>query len=552
MTITTPTYAARILGTPDVPVSLRAESGRITLDAATAPHVDATLTLAMTDVSVLDAADPRQGRRMVVEAGGRSFNLGIREANPNREESTVEVRLASDEALLRDHRPLTGVDMIQHADDIRILVEKVIQAATGDTVSVAGSTGSVYPLWSVTNLIPYPTGHSGVAGWVASTGASNLTAIAPPVAPPIGSVAVRWRANAGVSVVQVGGWNGVDASRVCAVTPGRLYTASIYLLSSTARAATIRLAFRDENGKSLPSAVYSATPVVTSRSGWTRLSVTGVPPKLARYAYIIVQTDANTEGQLHYGQAVMLTEGPFLPEPFTGGSSGPDYVYEWADAAQASPSTRTPARAAPDREALFWPAGMSALEFILPLVQVLGLRPVCDETRAWSLRSEAYRAAGAQAFRAGVNVITAREQLSRDEDDWFDGAVYRYSWTDRDGIQQTREDTFALPGASRVILREIDAPWPGAGRAEYAVRRAQGKGRTVTATKQATWTERAEQPLSVILDGTPIQTGIAERVVFDIAENTVTTTSRTIDTPAGAIDLLTGTIDALTGTINDL
>lgn len=195
---------------------------------------------------------------------------------------------------------------------------------------------------------------------------------------------------------------------------------------------------------------------------------------------------------------------------------------------------------------------MSAMEFILPLVQVLGLRPVCDEQRAWSLRSEAYRAPGAQTFRAGVNITSADEQLSRDDEGWFDGAVFRYQWTDRDDLPQTREDAYALPGASKIILREIAAPWPGAGRAEYAVRRAQGKGRTVTATKQATWTEHAEQPLTVLLDGTPIQTGTAGRVVFDLTGNAVTTTSRTTDTPAGAIALLAGTIDALPGTINDL
>lgn len=550
--ITAPTYAAHIVGTPDVPVSMRTDAGSITLDAARAPHVEGTITVAVPDAGLLDDVDPRDGRRLIVEAAGRSFDLGIREATPNREDATVQLRLASDEALLGDHRPLVGMDMIQYATDVRALVEAVIAIATGDTVAVSGETGSVYPLWAVTNLIPFPTGHSGINGWTLSTGATNLTAVAPPVAPPIGSQVVRWRANAGASIVQVGGWNGVAATRVAAVSPGRLYTASLFLLSSTARAATIRVAFRDENGASLPSAVFSAAPVMTSTSAWTRLSVTGIPPKLARYAYIIVETAGNTEGQLHYGTMVMLTEGPFLAEPFTGGSAGTDYVYEWADAANASPSTRTPARAAPDRDALYWAAGMSALEFILPLVQVLGFRPVCDETRAWSIRSEDYRAAGVQAFRTGVNITAADEQLSRDDEGWFDGAVYRYKWTARDGLPQTREDAFALPGASKIILREINAPWPGAGRAEYAVRRAQGKGRTVTATKQATWMEAAEQPFSAVLEGTPIQLGTAERVRFDIADNTVTTTSRTTDTPAGAINLLTGTILALPGTINTL
>lgn len=336
MTTLAPTYAAVITGTPDVPVSPRA--GTITLDAGRAPHVEGSLTLALPDPALLDDLDPRDGRRLRVTINGtREFDLGIREANPNRDDSTVQVRVASDEALLGDHRPLAGMDMIQYAGDVSALLERVIEAATGDVVTVAGETGSVQPLWEVTNLIPYPTGDSGVLGWNTSTGATNLTAIAPPVAPPVGTNAVRWRANAGASIVQCGGWDGVGATKVVAVTPGRLYTASVYLLSTTARLATIRVAFRDENGKSLPSAVYSADPVMTSTTAWTRLSITGIPPKLARYAYIIIDTQGNTDGQLHYGTGVMLTEGPFLPEPFTGSSTGADYTYEWTETVNASP-----------------------------------------------------------------------------------------------------------------------------------------------------------------------------------------------------------------------
>lgn len=494
------------------------------------------------------------GFEQVPDGAPRIFDLGIRSANPDRSAATVACRLASDEALLGDHRPLAGMDLIQYANDIHALVEAVIALALGAPVDVAGGSGSVYPLWAVTNLIPNPSGEGGVAGWSTSTGASNLTSIAPPIAPVLGVRAVRWRANAGTSVVQAGGWDGVNATKVAQVTPGRLYTASLYLLSSTARAATIRLAFRDENGTSLPNAVFSSAPVMTSSTGWTRLSVTGIPPKLAQYAYIIVSTEANTEGQLHYGDGVMLTEGPFLPEVFDGSSSNPDYTYEWTAASHASPSTRTPTRDAPDRDALYWRAGISALEFLAPLVQVLGLRLVCDETREWTLRDETYRAAGAQTFRNAVNIAEASEELSRDSDDWFQGAVFRYTWTDRDGIDQSRDDTYVLAGVDqpKVILREISAPYPGPGRAEYAVRRAQGRGRTVTASRQAKWDENAEQPLTALLEGTEIQTGLADRVVFDLAENTVTTTGRTTDTPANAIALLTGTINALTGTINDL
>lgn len=575
MTVSEPVYAARILGTPSVDVSMVKGSGQITFDSGRWPHVQANVSLAVEDPTLLEALDPRDSHRVAVDVWPdsqwtdtpegpvqvpigtpRTFDLGIRRASPSRADSRVALTLASDEALLDDHRPVAGIDMMNFASDIKALCQSVIAAALGAGVAVSGPTGSVYPLWDVTNLVPFPTGHSGTSGWVTSTGATSLLAVAtPPVAPPVGLSAVRWTAAAGVSVVQAGGWNGVDATKVCAVTPGKQYTASIYLLSSIARNAIIRLAFRDENGTSLPGAVTSSAPVMTSTSAWTRVSVTAIPPKLARYAYIIVQTEGNTSGQFHYGTVVMLTEGPFLPEPFYGNSvSNADYRYEWAGTVNASASIRTALRDAPDRDALYWSAGMSALDFLAPLVQVLGLRLVCDETRAWSLRGAGYLAPGSITFRDGVNIITASEELSRDSEDWYQGAVFRYSWDDRDGIAQTRDDIYVMPGITnpKVILREINAPYPGPGRAQYAVQRAQGRGRTVTAEKVARWTETAEQPLSAILEGTPIQLGTAERVEFDLGKNQVTVTSRTTDTPAGAIVLLPGTINALPGTINNL
>lgn len=160
---------------------------------------------------------------------------------------------------------------------------------------------------------------------------------------------------------------------------------------------------------------------------------------------------------------------------------------------------------------------------------------MCDEKRRWTLRSADYRADGSQTYRHGINIIDGDELLSRESDEWFDGAVFVYTWTDKNGIEQQREDYFALTVTpTKVIRREISAPFPGIGRAEYAVRRAQGRGRTTTATAQARWDETTEQSLSILLEATPIQTGVANRVVFDLAGNTVSATSRTTETPAAA------------------
>jgi hypothetical protein len=74
----------------------------------------------------------------------------------------------------------------------------------------------------------------------------------------------------------------------------------------------------------------------------------------------------------------------------------------------------------------------------------------------------------------------------------------------------------------------------------------------VQAAKVSDWTARAEQAVTVLLDGAPTQTGLTESVTFDLDLDEVSIATRTTDTLPGSIDLLPGTIDALTGVINDL
>lgn len=206
-----------------------------------------------------------------------------------------------------------------------------------------------------------------------------------------------------------------------------------------------------------------------------------------------------------------------------------------------------------DEDALIWKAGEDALSFLHPLVQRAGLRLVCDEERRWTLRDETFEAPGSLLLRQGVNLVQAEEMISRDAGFWFDARVTRYRWTDAAGLQQERIDSYALtPSYSRLTLLEVSAPYPGPGRSEYAVRRAQGVGREVTVATVSDWTATAELGVSIILADTPPQLGKVQRVTFDLDNDEMTIAARTVDTPEGAINLLPGTINALTGTINDL
>ncbi len=104
----------------------------------------------------------------------------------------------------------------------------------------------------------------------------------------------------------------------------------------------------------------------------------------------------------------MWHEGREVVPYFDGATAaGSGYTYEWQDAAHASASSRLPVtERAP--ELFEWRAGVSAIDFLAPLVQANGFRLVCDEQRRWTLRGVNYIAPGsAVALRYGVNIIDA-------------------------------------------------------------------------------------------------------------------------------------------------
>jgi len=391
-----------------------------------------------------------------------------------------------------------------------------------------GPDADVTAFWSITNLITNPSIEVNADGWTAGTNASAATRVAVTFDPPSGW-GLRWTSGAaGTSYIDYAGASGIR------VTGGRWYVLSGHMISSAASSGHARVHFKNQQGVTIAQAFGTTVPV--SGSAWTRPYVIAQAPAGATSASVHFGFLATAAGQMPYVDAAMFYEGNEVVPYFDGAT--PDtaaYDYAWSDVSHGSNSTRTPSVERPP-EALVWRAGVSGMSFLEPLLKASGLRLVCDELRRWSLRDKDYRADGNQMYRHGVNIETADESLSRDDDAWFDAAVYEYAWDDLDGNAQRRVDGFALTNTPTKVLRvEVpDTPFPGPGRAEHIVRRAQSRGRTVTVSAIPTWTEQTDEPLSVLLEGTPIQTGIAGSVRYDLGADTVTVTSRTADTPAAA------------------
>lgn len=550
-------YRASVVGPPDLELSLI--GGSVSDDAGRWPRFQATIQVAASPAT-LDLLDPRADARVritvaaVTAAGAqnREFNLAVREREVSQSDARVTLKLASDEALLSDFRPLADdIVPITHQASIRAICNYVLNKAIPGAALQAAPThdGDLTTYTDAENNFKDPR-----ATGVYTGAGTNIVrdAVWPSTVDGVTHYSVHmWGPSSSDSfayLLPTGTMNGMQVGETWVLSStGRVALAQSGTFSPRARRLAV---FMNVGGY-----VEVQSAALPTNGTAARVSVEFTIPQGCTEVFVRAYHGA-TAGEVKWSQFRLTRKStqPGVDDTvyFWGGKADTStYDYSWSGDADVSVSKR---RAVIDRkpELLAWRAGRSALDFLHPLVQVLGYRLVCDELRRWTLRDENYTAPDALSIRYGVNMVEGADKIARGDGTWFDAAIVRYRWADYLGVQQERIDAFAEPGATMAVEMIINAPWPGPGRAQYAVRRAQQRGREVTATAVSDWRARAEQPITVMLDGAPTQIGTAQSVQFGFDNDEMTITTRTTDTPAGAIDLLTGTIDALVGPIDAL
>lgn len=545
MTVSTHVYSAAVIGSPDV--ALRLKGGSITLDDARAPHVEAKATIAIPSDLTLALLDPRQGKRVRVSVAAtyptgtvtRTFDLGIRDRDVAHARAEVTLRLASDEAILEDTAPLADdAAPLGYQGSLRGLVNYVLnRCIPGAAVNVAGSAPDVAvpALAASQNLIRNSRAGTNLTDFSTTWTAGGVTTSrfatgGPSYAPTYVGMQASAAGAAGAYLYITEG--------AISIAPGKLYEMSVDVRAHGARQMQLDAILFDAAGNVV---AYATPTIVTPASAWSRIStafvgvggVAKIRPRvtpvggLAGNEYADATAFRLSESTGDHAADILYYDGDTADTA--------QYDYSWAQGAHSSLSIRKPLTDAATPDSLTWKAGQSALDFLVPILQRFGLRPVCDETRTWTLRNADYTADGSVAIRHGVNLIDGSDAIKLDEGLWFDAQVTRYAWTDASGVPQKRTDSYSLTATPRrVNTVDVSAAYPGPGRSQYAVQRAQGQGRTVTATAVADWRARAEMWSEFYLVGAPTQLGKASRVAFDLDRDRMTITSRTIDTPASA------------------
>lgn len=443
-------------------ITPRIVGGTVTLDASWAPYCQATLTVSLDDLGWAEQIDPRAGQRGVITASldgiTRTFNLGIRGRRVLEESRTIVLSLASDEALLQDWRTLTGkLPTTGLYGTVGVCNAVISEALSGTLLQFSSVSGSLQPRWIEQNLFRDPTATT-VDNFTEGNNASGMQVIGT-VGGSSGTSALRWTATAaGLSNMLLG----AAAKGYPQVSPGRAYEVSVDIRSNVARSASIVQRYYNAQGVLLRTIEGSAQ--TTSTGAWTtRLVVRSKAPNGAAYMFPYVTTLANTAGQFHYIDGILMTEVPILPngdlwwqpsEFFTGAIPGASHTGEWEGTAHDSVSTRTPITPR-SIEALWWAEGVSAWDYLQPLVESVEQRLYCDEQRRWYTVAEAHTVAGSVTMTPG-NMPRSDDEISRDGDDvgWATGVAIHFKWEGGlFGRGGDYWDTAGTPGKVRVIER---------------------------------------------------------------------------------------------------
>lgn len=543
------------------PLVLKVKTGELTLDDTWSPYVQATLVCALPNSAQLETIDPRANQRVTVtqlEEWGdgannwnssgyrppvsRTFDLIMRERVIDRAAGEITIALSSDEGLLQDKALVSATSTRSYGLSIKAAVTLALATigatlATGsDDANVASNTLDLVR----TNLIPNPAFRTSLGAWLPGGNYSTMTRVSTTagflIADP--SLTTHSRTSWSANMTGAGGayTNGDQVAPLIVPVAGVTYTLSAWVRSNANATIVPSVEWKLTGGAITASAGAAVTLVANT---WTLISNVFTAPASVGWAgpYIYAApTYTWVAGTTFDTTAWMFTVGTDAPAFFDGiSASGRNltglYAVAWAGTANASSSTLTNL---PNSDATIWQPGVSAWEWLEPLVQVGGVRLWCDEARNWRLK-KSWAVDGQINVSPATGVTRAEDTISRSSELWYDSVVIIYNWTDSFGLARTAVDVAGAPGTKTLTITYDSTIYPGAGAAAAVLARATGRGRVLTLENISNYSATPGLTLSISLPDTPIQTGTISAVTWTHPDGTMSVSSRGLtDTPLAA------------------
>lgn len=179
-----------------------------------------------------------------------------------------------------------------------------------------------------------------------------------------------------------------------------------------------------------------------------------------------------------------------------------------------------------DAGAALWQPGQTAWDYLTPLVQEAGLKLYCDEQRLFHLVEDTFTQPGLAELWSIETIKQLNETIDRENGEWFDAVIVKYTWTDAIGATIINYDTAALPDFTRAQLIEYATNYPGPGAAQRILDRAIARGRQLGVTAVANNAIEPSMACDVYITGYPTYQGYVKAVTWNYPGDEMTVTTR--------------------------
>jgi hypothetical protein len=552
VTLYRPTYTATLITASGQP-ALRVVQGSVTLNEAASPYAYASLTIARPAISVLAALDPTQTTtprvRLTVNYGGgntRTFDLLVSARQLDTASALVGINLVGDEQLVQDFSLTSDTPdrtYWSYQSSVRGIVYNVLNRVLGPGFLLTYGTldRSVLTFSTVKNLIPTGSFEAPSATWAPV----NNTLTQSTAWSKYGLYSLQYASNSNT--------DNFAALDKTGLQPGSTYTMSAWYRQAANQTGTVHARARSivataiVNGVERAIAWSAPAPNAVVAAG-SRLSMTFTVPSNAEESRVRLYDGA--ANHTSHWDGILLTEGDGMETNaitplvyFDGDTTDTtSYNYDWDDVAGSSSSTRTPV-VARDPETLTWTPGQSAWDFLTPILQAVGMRLFCDETRTWRLVDNDYALPRVVHIDQGMNLYGHSDLMSRTaaQNDglplFADAVVIQYTWLDQFNREQIRYDKAgpAKPQKAYRIERP-DTAYPGPGAAAYVLSRLIARRRQLAVTGAPDLLATPGQEVSVSAPMAETQTGYVDGVSWNLASSVMTLmTKGLISVPVNSI-----------------
>lgn len=524
------------------------------IDEGAAPYATWSLTIARPSLAVYALLDPQARKRVTMSvarrtrgllpadfASTRYVDLLVTERTLNLDDGTVTLTLSSLEAVMAIYAPTEPINLGGLQGSVRDIAKAVInRMQVGAFLQDANAADAPFPTaYTLTNLIA----EGGFDYALSARWAGNFAALGTDPSYGVGgsgSLRIRPTGASTDSFAAVDA--GLRAGRTYRVAGKMtLPVAQTGALAPRARSISIMATI---NGAEVQTAASVQVPNVASTTP-VEVSVQVTIPENATDTRVRLN-NGSTSTDVYWDEVRAYegtgTEADGTLVPFFDGSSQDDarYVYTWDGDPGYSTSSRT-ARIERNPDMLVWQIGQTALTFLTPILQTVGLRLFCDEQSVWRLVDTSYLPRGLVKLTTGDNIHTLsdRASLTSTHPDgsplWADAVVVKYTWLDRNADTQVRYDIAAPAGYRRAWFVELQEPYPGPGRADYLLGRMQMRSRQLDVTARVDYQVTPGQEVTITTGDGTLQTGYVDAVEWDqTADDMTVRTKGLVDTPATA------------------